>query len=257
MRIAILGTGRMGSWLAREFSPCHTVAVYDKNIAKTAGLEGVRALGSLDEVGRFEPQLLINAVGLEDTVHVFRLAEEFVAERCVRCDVASIKQAVADYYRQGHFRFVSVHPMFGPTFADMERLRGEHGVIIEESDPEGAALFRDLFARRGVAVVNCPLADHDRLMAYSLTIPFVSSMAFAACLDVKTVPGTTFKRHKAIATGLLSEDDRLLSEILFNPFSIRELDRVTARLEFLKHVIRARDYEEAHAFFDALRKNLE
>ena len=30
-------------------------------------------------------------------------------------------------------------------------------------------------------------------------------------------PGTTFKKHMAIAKGLLSEDDYLLQEILFNP----------------------------------------
>ena len=30
-------------------------------------------------------------------------------------------------------------------------------------------------------------------------------------------PGTTFKKHMAIAKGLLSEDDYLFQEILFNP----------------------------------------
>ena len=81
-------------------------------------------------------------------------------------------------------------------------------------------------------------------------------MTFAACLDAKAVPGTTFKKHMAIAEGLLSEDDHLLSEILFNPHSLKELDRITSRLEFLKHVIKGKDYEDAHAFFKTLRKNI-
>jgi prephenate dehydrogenase len=93
-------------------------------------------------------------------------------------------------------------------------------------------------------------------MAYSLTIPFVSSLAFAACIDAKAVPGTTFKKHKSIAESLLAEDDRLLSEILFNPYSLVEIDRITQRLEFLKHVIKGRDYEEARLFFERLRKNI-
>ena len=70
------------------------------------------------------------------------------------------------------------------------------------------------------------------------------------------MPGTFFARLKGIAEGVLSEDDRFLAEILFNSSSLAELDRITARLEFLKHVIRARDFEEAHLFFEKLRGNM-
>jgi prephenate dehydrogenase len=81
-------------------------------------------------------------------------------------------------------------------------------------------------------------------------------MVFAACMDNTTVPGTTFKKHLEISRGLMSEDDFLLSEILFNKYSLPELEKVTSRLDFLKHVIRARDLEEAAKFFDRLRNNI-
>ena len=71
-----------------------------------------------------------------------------------------------------------------------------------------------------------------------------------------TVPGTTFKRHLTIAKGLLSEDDHLLAEILFNEYTLEQLERVTSRLEFLKHVIKARDYDEVRRFFAQLRENI-
>ena len=58
-----------------------------------------------------------------------------------------------------------------------------------------------------------------------------------------------------IARGLLSEDDFLLGEIIFGPHSLEQLEKVTNRLEFLKHVIKGRDYEEARAFFAKLREN--
>jgi prephenate dehydrogenase len=257
MKIAILGAGRMGSWLARELSRANPVAVYDEDATKTVAPGAATALKDLRGLREFGPEMCINAVSLENTVHAFRQAEEYLTETCILCDVASVKAGVRDYYGRCPFRFVSVHPMFGPTFADMGRLEEEYAVIITESDREAARFFKDFFEGMGVTVVGYSLSDHDRMMAYSLTIPFVSSMAFAACLDHHTVPGATFKKHKIIARGLLSEDDRLLSEILFNPYSLHELGRITARLEFLKHVIKARDYEEAHAFFDALRKNLE
>jgi prephenate dehydrogenase len=97
---------------------------------------------------------------------------------------------------------------------------------------------------------------HDQMTAYSLSLPFASTLVFASCMKNTAVPGTTFKRHLTIAKGLLSEDDHLLAEILFNDFSLEQLENVTARLEFLKHVIRDRDYEEAQRFFNKLRENI-
>ncbi len=256
MKIAILGTGRMGAWFAGRLSAGNRVAVYDEDRKKTEGLEGVEILTRLPEVGAFAPEMLINAVSLEETVRTFRDVEGYLSKDCVLCDMTSVKQEVRAYYETCPFRFVSIHPMFGPTFADMSALKEEHAVVIKESDKWGADFFRAFFSGFGLNLVEYSFEEHDRMMAYSLTIPFVSSLTFAACLDAKAVPGTTFKKHMAIAEGLLSEDDHLLSEILFNPHSLRELDRITSRLEFLKHVIKAKDYEEAHAFFKTLRKNI-
>jgi prephenate dehydrogenase len=146
--------------------------------------------------------------------------------------------------------------MFGPTFANVVRLENENAIIIKESDREGASVFFDLFRARQMTVREYSFEQHDRLIAYSLTLPFASTMVFAACMDTSAVPGSTFKKHLEIAQGLLAEDDELLAEIIFNPHSITQLDHVTARLEFLKHIIRARDSEEAAAFFERLRSNL-
>lgn len=256
MRIAISGVGRMGSWLAGALAGKHEITVHDTNRQKCEGLPGVKTLDRLKDLAGAEPELFINAVSLEETARTFREAEPYLPEDCILCDVASIKQGVRDYYQDSRFRFVSIHPMFGPTFADMEALKEESAVIIKESDAEGAGFFRLFFGELGVNTVEYSFVEHDRMMAYSLTIPFVSSFVFAACIDAKAVPGTTFKKHRSIAKGLLSEDDHLLSEILFNPYSLAEIDRITQRLEFLKHVIRGRDYEEARLFFERLRKNI-
>lgn len=75
-------------------------------------------------------------------------------------------------------------------------------------------------------------------------------------MNASTVPGTTFKKHYEIAQGLLSEEDTLLAEILFNSYSLSQLEKVTNKLEFLKHIIRQRDFDEAKEFFKCLRKTL-
>ena len=69
-------------------------------------------------------------------------------------------------------------------------------------------------------------------------------------------PGTTFKRHMAIAHGLMSEDDYLLQEILFNPLTIHQLDRIKERLTELQNIIARRDGNAMKAFLNQVRANL-
>jgi prephenate dehydrogenase len=146
--------------------------------------------------------------------------------------------------------------MFGPRFADLQQLSDENAVIISESDERGKAFFREFFAAFNLDVFEYSFSRHDQLMGVSLTLPFSASIAFAACAADETVPGTTYAGHKEVARKLFQEDDYLLAEVLFNPTSLKQLERITHALEFLKHVIRAKDYEEAETFFNKLRKNL-
>jgi prephenate dehydrogenase len=256
MKIVVLGLGHIGSWLATELSKDNEVSAFDVDAAKTGAGGTFARLGRLSEIGDHRPHLLINAVTLQHTVRAFKEATAHLDGNCIICDVASVKGRIIEYYQTAPFPFVSVHPMFGPTFAAMDRVREENAVIITESCAEGRRFFEAFFGRLGVRAFNYSFEEHDRMMAYSLTVPFVSSMIFAACVDAKTVPGTTFTRHMAIARALLSEDDHLLAEILFNPHSVAEINRITSRLEFLKHIIGARDEKEAEEFFRRLRENI-
>lgn len=257
MKIAVLGAGKMGRWLIRELAPKHEVWVHDLDEARLASLGRARAARTIDELTGAGPELLINAVSLKQTVPAFEAVVPGLRPDCLLADVASVKGAIPEYYGRAGLRFVSIHPMFGPTFANVARLGDENAIIIRESDREGALFFFDFFRERQVCIHEYSFEQHDRLIAYSLTLPFASTMVFAACMNSSTVPGTTFRKHLEIARGLLAEDDDLLTEIIFNPHSVVELDHVTARLEFLKHIIRARDSEEAVEFFRRLRENIE
>ena len=146
--------------------------------------------------------------------------------------------------------------MFGPTFANVEDLRNESAIIIRESDEAGARFFRDFFSGLGLKVFEFTFEEHDRMIAYSLSVPFTSTLVFAASATNLAVPGTTFKKHLEIARGLLSESDDLLSEILFNTHTLPQLDMITGRLELLKHIVRQRDFQEAADFFSRLRRNI-
>ena len=256
MRIFIMGAGHMGAWLVEEFCLDHEVAVYDTDTRKLKYLFKAKRLLELNEVEEFKPQLVINAVNLLHTHKAFIDVLAYLPEDCILSDIASVKTGFYEFYKSLGKRYVSTHPMFGPTFANIRDLRDENAIIIKESDKEGKEFFRSFYKGLKLSIYEYTFEEHDKTIAYSLAIPFASSMVFAACMKTQKAPGTTFKKHLDIARGLLSEDDHLLAEIMFNTHTIRQIEEINSQLAYLTHIMRGRDYEEMQKFLDKLRNNI-
>ncbi len=256
MKIFILGAGRMGSWLTEELCHDHEVAVFDTDPKKMKYFFNVKRFMNIDEVKAFKPALFINCVSLQKTEEVFNTVIPLLPKNCIISDIASVKNGLADYYTKSGMRFVSTHPMFGPTFGNVRNLSSESAIIIKGSDPEGKKFFHDLYSSLKLNLYEYSFDEHDSIIAYSLSTPFASTLVFAACMKKIDVPGTTFKRHMDIAKGLLSEDDYLLSEILFNPYTLKQIESINSQLSYLTHVIKDHDSEEMTKFLHKLRKNI-
>jgi prephenate dehydrogenase len=246
----------MGAWLTEELCLSHEVCVHDVDPAKMRYFIKTRRILDPREAADFDPELLINCVPLGDTVASYERVLPLLPDSCAIADIASIKTGLADYYAACGRPFASTHPMFGPTFANIRDLSGESAVVIAESDPGLKRFFSELYSSLGISLFEYSFEEHDRMAAYSLGTPFASTMVFAACMEAQKAPGTNFKRHLAIAKGLLSEDDRLISEIMFNPYTIRQLELINSKLSYLTHIIRQRDHEEMAKFLGALRENI-
>ena len=93
-------------------------------------------------------------------------------------------------------------------------------------------------------------------MSYSLSIPFVSTFVFSAVMKHQDTPGTTFNRHMKIARGVLSEDDTLLREILFNPHTKPKVEMIRSELKELIQIIDDRDEEAMKAYLTRIRANI-
>lgn len=146
--------------------------------------------------------------------------------------------------------------MFGPTFASLSNLANENAIIISDSDHLGKIFFRDIYSRLGLNIVEYTFSEHDETIAYSLSIPFASTLVFASIMKHQDAPGTTFKRHMAIARGLMGEDDYLLSEILFNPNTPRQLEQIRSQLAILQSIVEKRDSEAMAAYLASVRGNI-
>jgi len=256
MKVFIIGAGRMGSWLTEELCHDHEVAVFDTDPKKLKYFINVKRCLKIREVKTFKPELLINCVSLQKTEEVFDTVIPLIPEECIIADIASVKNGLFDYYKKTGRRFVSTHPMFGPTFGNVRNLSNENAIVIKESDGEGKKFFLDLFQSLKLNIYEYSFDEHDRVIAYSLSTPFASSLVFAACMKKTDAPGTTFKKHMEIAKGLLSEDNFLISEILFNPYTLKQIQSINSQLSYLTHIIKARDYEEMDKFLSKLRENI-
>lgn len=241
MKILILGAGKMGSFFCDLLSFDHEVAVYDPDRNRLRYTFNALRFTSMDEIKDFEPQLVINAATVKYTISAFKDVLPYIPATCIISDIASVKTGLPEFYATCNHPFVSTHPMFGPTFASLSNLSNENVIIIEEGDHLGKVFFRDIYSRLNLNIAEFTFEEHDRTIAYSLSIPFAATLAFAGVMQPQAAPGTTFKRHLNIARGLLSEDDYLLSEILFNPNTLRQLDKIKKRLSQLESIIEKRD----------------
>jgi prephenate dehydrogenase len=256
MKILVVGAGKMGSWLIESLCLDYEVAAYDNDLTRLRYFFNTTKLVTHEEIREFDPDLVINAVNLEITVPVFRELLPWLREDCILADITSVKNGLQKFYPETGRRFVSTHPMFGPTFANIKDLSGQSAIIISESDEEGKAFFREFFRSFNLNIFEYSFTEHDQTIAYSLSIPFASTMVFAACMKKQEAPGTTFRKHQEIARGLFSEDDFLLSEIMFSPFTLEQLEKIGDQLEHLREIIREKDTGKMRVFLNGLRKNI-
>ena len=256
MKILIMGTGRMGTWLTEEFCLNHTVGVFDTNREKLKHFIEVERFTDLSAVRGFQPDMVINAVSLSATKDAFNAVLPFLSNHCMLADITSVKGDLKNYYKEAKHPFVSLHPMFGPTFSNTRNLEEENAIIISESCPEGKDFFRELFEKLNLRIFEHSFQEHDECISYSLSVPFASSLVFAACMQPQEAPGNTFKKHLQIAKGLLSQDESLVTEVLLNPRTLSQIEAVANRLAFLTHIIKEKDSDELGVFLKKLKTNM-
>ncbi len=256
MKIFIAGAGKMGSWLCHMLAQTHELMVHDPKTERLDQLQGVRVLRKSNDIAEFQPDMFINAASLQHTMEVFKYWLPMLPSDCLLVDIASVKNGLEAFYLSQDQPFVSLHPMFGPTFARMNKLEGHHLIVISESDEKGKRFFNEFFSRFGLLVHELSFDAHDQTIAYSLTIPFVSTLVFGACMSPQQAPGTTFRKHLAIAEGLMAEDNQLLCEILFNKHSLPMIERVITKMKDLRDMMEQKKYDQLVGFFEQVRHNI-
>ena len=211
----------MGSFFADVLSFDHEIALYDIDPHRLRFAFNTLRMTRPEEIQDFTPDLVINAATVKYTIEAFQTVLPYLPAHTILSDIASVKTGLPEFYAQARHPFVSTHPMFGPTFANL-------------SD----------------------LSTHETI-AYSLSVPFTSTLVFASIMKHQEAPGTTFKKHMDIARGLLSEDDYLLTEILFNPNTPDQVRGIQKQLSSLLDIIERKDSIKMKEYLTQVRKNIE
>ena len=236
MKILVMGAGKMGSFFIDLLSFEHEVAVFERDPKRMRFTYNCQRFTSFDEIREFKPELLINAVTLKYTIPVFKEVIPYLPKECIISDIASVKTDLKEFYESTGMRYVSTHPMFGPTFANLQQLSEENAIIISEGDYMGRIFFKDLYQKLGLNIYEYTFEEHDKTVAYSLSIPFVS----------------TFR----IAKGVLNEDDYLLQEILFNPYTHDQVSQIRTELKELLEIIDNKDAQGMKSYLTKIRNNV-
>lgn len=240
-RILIAGFGRMGVLLADLLAEGNQIAVYDTGALSQEKARPFLRLSHTDEAREFNPDIFLNCTGPESTIKAFDQFIPHLQDNCIIADIASVKSSLPEYYASAGQKFVSLHPMFGPTFASAEKMRGLNCIIISESAREGREFFSDFFTSLGVNVSEMSFEEHDRLMAMVLAVPFAATLLFAAGSKADLPGGTTYGRHLELARGLFSENPAVVAGILANRHNLGFLSKLTDRLKLLSTMVENQD----------------
>ena len=240
MKILILGAGKMGTFFSDLLCFKHTVGIFDTDPQRLRFTFNTQRMTDVEEIREFAPELVINAATVKYTLDAFRMVMPYLPDDCILSDIASVKNGLPEC----------------PTFASLSNLSNENAIIIKEGDHLGRIFFKDLYSELHLNIREYTFKEHDEVIAFSLSIPFTSTLVFGSVMKHQDAPGTTFKRHMAIARGLMSEDDYLLTEILFNPHTVGQIDKIQERLETLKEIVRDKNTAAMKRYLEEVRANL-
>jgi chorismate mutase/prephenate dehydrogenase len=236
--LVIGGAGRMGQWFARFLaSQDFSVELADPSPHG----------GDFPQLARWQDAELDH--DLIVVAATLRASQEILDELIDRkpsgvvFDIGSLKAPLAGSLRrlaEAGVEVASVHPMFGP---DAELLSGRHVILVDMGCPSANDAVRALFASTMAEIIDMPLEDHDRTIAYILGLSHALNIAFMTALaesgqDVPRlaeISSTTFDRQLEISADVARENPNLYFEIqhlnTFGQESLRSLSAAARRVE--------------------------
>ena len=106
--------------------------------------------------------------------------------------------------------------MFRPPFANLAQLDKENTSIIAEGDHLGKIFFKDIYNNLHLHICEYSFEEHDRVVAYSLGVPYASTLVFASTMQHQAMWVSTLNIEPSlIPDGNPVEDKGLILAFIF------------------------------------------
>lgn len=217
--LVIGGAGKMGAWFA-DFLDAqdYAVDIVDPGAAPESSAYPCHAELTAENVA---VDLIVVATPLAVCEPTLRALAR-LGTRALVIDIASLKTpllaALAEADAAG-LRLCSVHPMYGPG---VTLLAGRHILLMQVgAQADALADARALFVATSAELVELPLENHDRLVAYVLGLSHWLNLGFVRALSnsgadapqLARLSSTTFDRQLSVSRQVNRENPALYFEI--------------------------------------------
>jgi prephenate dehydrogenase len=263
MKVAVVGAaGRMGRWFTNYFiRRGHQVEVYDVRRREAEALAREVGASYAPTLRRcvHGSDLIFLSTPIEATPRTVARVGRVVDGSALLVEISSLKSRVIPALKRlpKQLTPLSLHPLFGPGLDD---LRHGRMAVVEVNDlAREAEIAGQLFPE--ASFVKCSAEEHDRMMAYSLTLPYFVNLAFGLSISsleasrLRLHAGTTLSAQLNLLKAVVQGSGHLIPTLLAkNPYSREAVDRY---LEAAKALRRCMGKEsELEKVVDALRRGL-
>lgn len=243
--LIIGGSGRMGRWFARFLSSQDfEVEIADPNPPDDELPHRLRWQDS-----ELDHEFIVVSATLRASQEIL---DELVDRKPlgVVFDIGSLKTPLRNPLKrlaEAGVEVASVHPMFGP---EAELLSGRHVILVDVGCSTANDKVRALFGSTMAEIVEMPLEEHDRTIAYVLGLSHALNIAFMTALaesgqavpHLAKISSTTFDRQLEVSAAVARENPRLYFEIQnLNAYGQESLRSLTAAAAAVEEVVRNDD----------------
>ncbi|MDI6887379.1 MAG: prephenate dehydrogenase [Candidatus Thermoplasmatota archaeon] len=244
--LVIGGKGGMGKWLAKFLrSKGYEVFINDPQ-------GRVRGFKSISD---FKDALNFKLIALATPISNTRAILENIIKEDVNSlifDLCSVKSPIKNQLLKGARegkKIVSIHPMFGP---EVENLKSKNILVCDCGNAQAVKEIKGLFKGSGARILELDLEQHDKFMAYVLSLTHAVNIIFYKTLTQSSllkrlikVSSLNFDAQLKLATKIIAQDPKLCYEIQSNnPYSIKATKDFTNLFHAFQKILATKDLKK-------------
>ena len=194
MKVAIIGAGAMGKWLA-NFAKQNlgevTVADVNSARAKEVASELGASAKPIKEAAA-QAEILLISVPISKTPETVCSLAEVAPKGALLADIASVKSEVVEVMRKikSNIELVSVHPLFGPGAVSVA---GKDIVVVPVKPGKRYLELKKRLVELGARVTEMDAEQHDRLMAIIQCMTHFVLLAYLTA--IKSMKGLKYTKE--------------------------------------------------------------